>query len=324
MLRTTHHPLRRRATEMLLLATLFWGISFPVMKAISQIQQNLITHDDTWFAASSAVLVRFGVAALIMLLWCARTLGQITWRETWQGFGLGVCAGAGMLLQVDGLSYTSASVSAFLTQCCCLILPWFVAVRDRKWPSPHIVICSLLAAGGVAVLSGVDWRHFRLGRGEIETLISSVIFTGQILWLERPVFAKNRVSHFTLVMFFSMVLIALPVAILNTRAPSDWTRAYTSPAVLGLIAVLVIFCTMIAFVLMNHWQRILPAPEAGLIYAAEPIFASLFALFLPAWLSHWARIDYPNERATLELWIGGGLITVANLVVQIRASRQTA
>ncbi|MFO1499734.1 MAG: DMT family transporter [Verrucomicrobiota bacterium] len=317
----SYHPLRRRATEMLLLATLFWGISFPVMKAIGLIQHRLLAHADTWFAASSAVMVRFGLAALLMLAWTWRSLRRITGLEVWQGFGLGACAGMGMLFQVDGLSYTTASVSAFLTQCCCLILPWFVAARDRAWPSGTIILCSMMAAGGVAVLTGVDLRHFRLGRGEWETLISSVIFTGQILWLERPVFAKNRVGHFTLVMFVTMTLFALPVAILTTQRPNDWVVSYTSPTVVGLILVLVIFCTMVAFVLMNHWQPILPAAEAGLIYAAEPIFASLFALFLPGWLSAVAHVDYPNEKATSPLLLGGGLITAANVLVQIRAAR---
>ena len=40
---------------------------------------------------------------------------------------LGIFAGTGMLFQVDGLAYTSASASTFLTQCCCLLLPWAVA-----------------------------------------------------------------------------------------------------------------------------------------------------------------------------------------------------
>jgi drug/metabolite transporter (DMT)-like permease len=308
---------------MLTLATLFWGLSFPVMKAIGLRHQDLLAAQDTWFAASSMVMVRFGVAALITLFWSWRTLRQLTALELWQGFGLGVCAGLGMVLQVDGLAYTSASASAFLTQCACLILPWLVAVRDRRWPSWVIVGCSFLAAGGVAVLANVDWNRFRLGRGELETLISSFIFTAQILWLDRALFAGNRVRHFTLAMFATMTLIALPIAIVTTRRPHDWVVAYTSTSVLLLIAVLVIFCTMIAFVVMNRFQPVVPAAEAGLIYAAEPVFASLFALWLPSWLSRLAGIDYANEKITTSLLLGGGLITVANVLVQLPAWQQT-
>jgi drug/metabolite transporter (DMT)-like permease len=306
---------------MLLLATLFWGVSFPVMKAVGMLHQRVLASDNTWFPASSLVVVRFGVATLIMLAWSWRSLARFTRLEWREGVGLGVCCGLGMILQVDGLAYTSASVSAFLTECCCLILPWVVAVRDRRWPSFLMVICSLLAAAGVAVLANVDWRHFRVGRGELETLISSAIFAAQVLWLERPLFARNRVSHFTLAMFLTMTLIALPAALFTMRQPADWANAYSSPAVLALIGVLVLFCTMIAFVLMNRWQPLLPAPEAGLVYAAEPVFASLFALFLPAGLSRLGEIRYPNEKVTLALFIGGGLITLANVLIQWSAAR---
>ena len=218
---------------------------------------------------------------------------------------------------MDGLAYTSASTSAFLTQCYCLIIPIVVAVRDRRWPSPLIVFCSVMVIGGVGVLSNVNWRTFRLGRGELETLVASVIFTAQILWLDRPIFARNRVNHFTVVMFTVTAVLALPMALAATNRLADWTTFIMSPSVWGLVTILVLLCTMVAYVVMNYWQRFLPAAEAGLIYCAEPVFASLFALFLPGWFSVWVGLNYPNEIITTNLLIGGGLITTANLLVQI-------
>jgi hypothetical protein len=68
--------------------------------------------------------------------------------------------------------------------------------------------------------------------------------------------------------------------------------------------------------MMNHWQRHVGATLAGLIYCIEPVFASAFALFLPGWFSEWAGVRYPNETVTLNLLLGGGLITLANVLVQ--------
>lgn len=310
--------MRRRAAEWLTFATVLWGLSFPVMKALGKLQQSLLGTAESWFAASSMVAVRFGTAALIMGVWCWPSLLRMTALELWQGIGLGVLAGMGMVLQVDGLAHTSASVSAFLTQCGCLILPWAVATRDRRMPSAFILLCSGVAAAGVAVLADFDWQSLRMGRGEFETLLSSVVFAGQILWLERPVFKENSVRHFTLGMFVCMTLVALPIAFLTMRDAGDWTLAYASAPVLMMMGLLVALPTMVAFLLMNHWQRIVPAVEAGLIYAAEPVFASLFALFIPGWLSHFAGVDYENETATSRILLGGGLITLANVMVQIR------
>ena len=305
---------------MLLVTTLFWGLSFPVMKALLLAQAQLLPQASSWFLTSSAVTARFGIAALILLLWCLPTLRGLTRLEVWQGFGLGVCGGVGLIFQMDGLAYTSASTSAFLTQCYCLILPGVVAWRERRWPSPFILLACMLVFAGVGVLAQVDWRSLRLGRGEWETLLGSLVFTGQILWLERPVFAKTRVTHFSLVMFATMAVLAVPVGLATMGEWHDWPIVFSSAKVLGFTMLLVVFCTLIAFVMMNRWQPHVPVTEAGLIYGAEPVFASLFALFLPAWFSGWAGLAYRNEELTTHLLVGGGLISTANLLVQIRLS----
>ena len=305
---------------MLLATTLFWGLSFPVMKALLQAQAQVLPEASSWFLTSSAVAARFGIAALLLLLWSLPTLRELTRSEVWQGFGLGVCGGVGLIFQMDGLAYTSASTSAFLTQCYCLILPAVVAWRERRSPSPYILVACLLVFVGVGVLAQVDWRSLRLGRGEWETLLGSLVFTGQILWLDRPGFARNRVTHFSLVMFVTMAMLAVPVGLATMHELHDWVVVFSSERVFGFVMILVVFCTLIAFVMMNRWQPHVPVTEAGLIYGAEPVFASLFALFLPAWLSRWAALNYQNEVVTPYLIVGGGLISTANLLVQLRLS----
>jgi drug/metabolite transporter (DMT)-like permease len=93
---------------------------------------------------------------------------------------------------------------------------------------------------------------------------------------------------------------------------------WTSPAWLGFTVTLTVVCTLGAFGLMNAWQPKITATEAGLIYCVEPIFGSAMALVLPVWFSLWAGIDYANERATWTLLTGGALITLANLLLQLK------
>jgi drug/metabolite transporter (DMT)-like permease len=295
---------RLKATQMLILATALWGLSFPIMKALTMTQADLLPGRSSWFFASLCIVYRFGAAALIMAVVCAGTLSRMTRLELSHGLGLGLFGGVGILLQMDGLAHTAASTSAFLTQCYCLILPLWVAARDRQWPAPKIFVSSALVIVGVAVLAKVDWRHLQLGRGELETIVASVIFT-------------NRVTHFSLVMFAVMTLVCLPVAFATTQRSGDWTRAYATAPTLVFLAVLVVCCTLGAYLLMNHWQRHVGAAVAGLIYCIEPVCASAFALVLPAWCSAWTGVNYPNETLTPNLLIGGGLITLANVLVQL-------
>jgi drug/metabolite transporter (DMT)-like permease len=219
---------------------------------------------------------------------------------------------------MDALAHTSASVSAFLTQTYCLVLPWWVAARDRRWPSCRLFAGSLLVVVGIAILSGLDLRELKMGRGELQTIVASLIFVGQILWLERPRFAECRTSHSTLVMFAVMGLVSLPVALATTENPRDWWMAFSTPPAWLLIGLMVGFCTLGAFLLMNRWQRHVGAALAGLIYCCEPVFTSVFVLFLPALFSGWAGIAYPNETVTTSLVLGGGLILAANVLAQWR------
>jgi hypothetical protein len=68
---------------------------------------------------------------------------------------------------------------------------------------------------------------------------------------------------------------------------------------------------------MNRWQPEVSATEAGLIYATEPVFASIFALFLPAWIAGLTGINYANETITSHLLWGGGLVLLATVLLQL-------
>lgn len=309
-----------RAIQLLILATLLWGLSFPVTKALALTQQQLLGGSNTWFLASLLNVFRFGLAAAVLLLFAAPTLRRFTRLEVSQGLGLGLFGGVGILLQVDGLAHTAASTSAFLTQGTCLFIPLYLACRQRRWPAGRVFLsCALVLVGG-AILAGVDWRYLRLGRGELETIAAAAFFAGQIIWLGRPEFAHNSVNHFSLVMFAVTALLCLPVALVTTAQPHHWPRAWESPAALAFLAILILPCTFGAYLLMNHWQRRVTPTQAGLIYCFEPVFASAFALYLPEIFSRWAGVQYANERVTASLLIGGALIMVANVLMLNPAS----
>jgi drug/metabolite transporter (DMT)-like permease len=313
-------PNRLRAAQMLVLANAFWALSFPTVKALLLVQQKLIpdTLAATWFLTAVTLTYRFGLASLVMLIICAPTLRRLTRLECWQGLGLGFFASAGLILQMDGLAHTLASTSAFLTQFYCLLIPIIVAIRDRRWPSRMVVVSCLMVIVGVAVLSDIDWRQLRIGRGEVETLLGSTIFTAQILWLQRPKFAVNDVNHFTLIMFTTIALAGVPLGLATQQMPAHWLSIFESLPNLALLAILTVFCTLGAYRLMNRWQPVLTATQAGLLYCLEPVFASLFALFLPELFSKWTGVMYPNEELTLALFVGGALITAANALIQLQ------
>jgi drug/metabolite transporter (DMT)-like permease len=298
-------------------------LSFPIVKVLGQVQTRLVPEASSWFLTAWLIAARFVVAAAVLLVWTLPTLRRITRSELWQGSGLALFGGIGLLFQVDGLAYTAATTSAFLTQFYCLLIPLWVALTQRRRPEAVVVASTLLVLLGVAILARLDWRDLRLGRGEAETLLSTVFFAAQMLWLERPCFAGNRTSHISLVMFAGSIVLFAPALVWTAPTAGAVLEAGRSWVVAACMGVLGLGCTLLAYGLMNHWQPRVTATEAGLLYCTEPLFASLFALCLPGWFSAWAGIQYPNEVVTPHLIAGGGAITLANVLIQLPALRSS-
>jgi drug/metabolite transporter (DMT)-like permease len=309
---------RAEAVGMLVLATLFWGLSFPIIKALALLDARLLPGAGTWFSTLCMVAPRFVLATVILAALQARDCRRISRAELQQGLLIALFSCAGMLLQNDGLQFTAASTSAFLTQLYAILIPVVLALRHRRNPGAIVWLSCGLVLAGVAILGRFDWRTLRFGRGEWETLLASVFFMGQILCLGWKRFAANRAGKITLVMFATQAAVFSGMAVAQAPDVRTLVVPWTSPAWVGFTLTLTVFCTLGSYSLMNAWQPKISATEAGLVYCVEPVFASLMALFLPAWFSRWAGFDYANESATWTLLVGGALITLANVLLQLR------
>ena len=136
-----------------------------------------------------------------MLLFRRRSGAPATPREIKQGLGIGAFATAGTLFQTDGMQFTDASTSAFLTQFSAILIPAWLALSHRRSPGLIVWLGCILVLAGVGILGHFDWRTLRFGRGEWETLLSSIFFMGQILWVGKREFSGNRPGPVTLVLF---------------------------------------------------------------------------------------------------------------------------
>jgi drug/metabolite transporter (DMT)-like permease len=308
---------RYKAIGMLILATPCWALSFPVMKALLLEQQKILPGAGSWFLTMLGVMVRFGAAGLLMLPLLFRG-GKFTRREIEQGIILALFGGGGIAFQMDGVAYTAASTSAFLTQGYTVFIPLWLMLTTQRWPRLKTVTCVALVVTGIAVLSGVNPGSLKMGRGETETIIASLFFTGQILCLEHPRYAANRPTHFSIVMFLIMAVFSAPMVWATMPSIAAIGQAYASPAAWGFMALLVVIGTLAGYMIMNYWQKRVSATEAGLIYCIEPVCTSVMVLFLPAWFSAWAGISYANESLTGKLIVGGVLVTAANVLLQSR------
>lgn len=304
-----------RARTLLISATLFWGLTFPLVRGFELAQLAQVPGIPAPMLVSLDVAMRFGLAALALLPLCARDLLRITRREWIQAIGLALLAGIGLYLQTLGLAWADASVVGFLTQLYTLIVPLIVALRDCRWPTSRVVAACGLVLAGAALLSPNFLRHFALGPGELVTILSAGFFAGQIVWVERPVFAENRPLLVTMLMFALMGVVFGAGYAGQGGTAAMLARLFEPAAVWQMFLVLLFPCTIFTFLIMNAWQRWVSATEAGLIYCIEPVIAAILSAFLPGWISRYAGIDYANEPLRWTLLLGGLLIISATVLV---------
>lgn len=314
-----------RALLMLLLANFFWGLSFPLVKGIVTLHEKLIPGASAWFSIVNTLAPRFVLATAILVALRPTSCWRATAQEWKQGVILGLFAAGGMLCQNDGLKYTEASTSAFLTQLYAILIPVWVALRAQRNPGALVWTCCVLVLAGVSILGQFNPLHLigsgesRFGRGEWETLLASLFFMGQILTLGQKDYDGNRPLQITFITFLVQGVIFAGLATAIAPSSAALLVPWTSPPWLILTFTLAVGCTLIAYSIMNAWQPKISTTEAGLIYCIEPIFGSAIALFFPGVLTAWIGIHYLNETATWTLLVGGSLITIANVLLQLNS-----
>lgn len=298
----------------LFLATAAWGISFPLTQAVGLLQARLVPEAGTVFHSASLLGVRFLLAGLLLLPWVLREVRKAgpTRGEFVQGGWLGFTAGAGLLLQTDGLQYTSSSTSSFLTQAYVVLLPLWAVFRTRKAPAKSLWLALALVFAGLTLLSGVTPDKLHLGRGELETLLATILFAAQILILEAPSHRGNRPLLITVIMFAVMGFGCLGSALALAPKAGDLWTVWTSSGAWALTCFLSLVCTIFSFSVMNRWQPQVDSARAGLIYATEPVHTAVWVLFLPALLGRWLDLPMVNETLTTPLVVGGALILLGN------------
>lgn len=292
-----------RSLALLLLTTLIWGTTFPLLK-------------DVVATLSPAALVssRFLIAALLLLPCCR--FRQLNRRLLGHGGLLGLVAFLSYLTQVVGLETISANRAAFITSLNVVMVPLLSWLLGRG-----VTLKSFAAAGlafaGIAVMS---WEAGAISWGDLWVLGCAVSYAVYILLIE-AVASQHPPLQLTVVQLVTIALLGLLWVALTGWSLAGWSLAggnlaggnqfaavashWPTLLYLGVMATAVTTFTQVVA------QRHLSATEAAIIYTLEPVFAVLF--------SFWWLAERLNGREAL----GGTMILAAMLLSQIGTPEKT-
>ena len=276
------------AFVLLLAATAAWGATFVIVKGATA--HNSVLGFLAW---------RFLVAGGLLTVVRPRSLLNLGRRGWAQGVVLGLTLAGGYVLQTFGLRYTSAAISGFLTGLQVVFTPLLAWLLFRHRPSSRALVATLLALGGLGVMS---LHGLSLGLGELLTVAAALLFAGQIVGLGFWSSAQDAYGLATVQLLTVAACCWLATLPDGPRAParlSDWAA----------IVVTAVVATAIAFVVQSWAQSQLSTAGAAVVLTMEPVFAALFA---------WSV----GERLGWSVVVGGGLVVVAMLVVEVAGGKR--
>lgn len=305
------NPSPRRAALMLVVVTLFWGLSFPLVKSWMDAAEGW--PGGPLLSALTLIVLRTVAALGLLIAFQPRLLRDSTRREHLSGGAVGLVFAAGFVLQAWGLGSTTPALSAFITALSSAWVP-LLAYFVLRTPVAGITVLGLaVGVAGTAVLgiridadTGLD-----LKRGDVLTLIATLLFAVELLMLDR-LGKRVRPAQMTVGFLGVTALLALALAAAVAACGpgiGSWLRwtgtILIRPAVLRDLTVLILLPTVLAFHWMNRYQPHVSAGRAALIYLLEPLFATAFSV---AW---------GHDPLTARLFLGGGLILGGNLLIEV-------
>lgn len=286
-----------KADLLLLIITVVWGSSFPLMKII------------LGFMPSFAYLsLRFLLAAFLLAVIFHRNFKHFSRRTLLFGSIIGVLMFAGMALQVNGLYTTTASNSGFITGLNVVIVPVISAVILKKKPDRASFIGVIIAFAGLFFLSGGLNMNFNIG--DFLTFLCSIFWAFQIIFIDKFTASEDAPLLAVIQIGFTGIL---STGIWMSTGFQQFEFNSTVIIVLLLTAVL---GTALAFGGQTIAQKDTSPTHTALIFTAEPVFAAIFAMIIP-------NMAGETEKLGITSIIGCVLILAGMLISEFKLGQKS-
>ncbi len=291
-------PAQRRWALILLLGVVaVWGSTFGLVKAALADASPLVFN-----------LLRFTLAAVILLVVNHRGLRGISRASVRGGVVAGTLLAAGYELQTAGLARTTAVHSAFLTGLVVVFVPLLSFVPGLRaageprprWPAllgasiAFVGLFLITTPAGVTLASSFG----AVGAGDLLTLACAIAFAGHLLSLSRLAHLRaEQLVPLQIAACTAVMAICLPFG------GHGWVHG--TPRLIGALGVTSLLATAGAFWAQTWAQQHLRATTTAMILTMEPVFALAVAML------------FFGERLSLRSGLGAGLILAGIAVTEL-------
>lgn len=242
--------------------------------------------------------IRFTFSTILMAIIFFKHLKHFKKSDFKMGFIIGFFMFLGFAFQTVGIVYTTASKSAFLTATYVLLVPFFNWLIYKDKPDKYSVFGALLCLIGIALLTLQSSLY--INKGDILTLLCGIGFAGQII--TTGIYTKKSDPILlTIIQFFVAAILSFAVAIFVEVPPKN-IGLDVAPSILYLV----LFSTMLCFIIQNIAQKYTSSTHAAIILSLESVFGSLLSIIIF------------KDQFTFSMFIGCVFIFAAILITETK------
>ena len=254
---------QRRADLLLVMVTAFWGASYYLTD---------LCLDDLPPMCLNAF--RFLLGFFVLGVFFHKNMRRLNAATLRYSLLVGLALTGTYVFYGYGVSRTSLSNAGFICALTVVFTPVFAFFVNRTRPGRKLLLCPLLCAAGLALLTLND--DLRPALGDVICLGVPICYAIDLLLTERAV-KRPEVDPLGLGVcqlgVVGVITLALSLLLERPHLP-------TTPVSWGAALFLGLLCTGVAFVIQSVQQQYTTASHVGLIFTLEPVFAAIVAYFL--------------------------------------------
>jgi drug/metabolite transporter (DMT)-like permease len=275
----------------LFIVAIIWGGGFVAVKdALNSVTPFYI------------MALRLTCAAILLGLIFFKTIKKIDKQDIIGGSIVGIFLFTGFAAQTIGLQYTTAGKQAFLTTVYVVIVPFFSWKIDKKKPDFYSIFSTFLALIGIGFLNIGDGLTLNMNIGDWLTLICAFLFAAHIIAVSHYAKKVDPIILSVVQMLFAGLVSLVCALIFEPKFAGISSGAFFS------VFYLIVFSTMLAFLVQNVAQKYTHPNHVGIILCLESVFGAILSVLIL------------KEIFTVYMIIGCVIIFVALIISETKLS----
>ena len=169
-----------------------------------------------------------------------------------------------MVLELNGLRYTTTATASFIENSAVVLVPIAEAILLRKAPSAKTMLCCALGLAGIGFIAARGFSS-GIGIGEILCIIVAFVYTAAIIQTDRE---AKRYDAFVIGILYVgfMGLFGMAGSFIAETPHLPQTMSQW-----GMMLMLAVVCSSFGFAMQPVAQRTISSETAGLMTAINPL-----------------------------------------------------